>query len=117
MVNDPAERQNFAVDDHMVGMTFLSVASIVFTVKHRPRRVQRTAQRPPVNPIDKPRRVAPGAVGRRERCQFAEELIAELVVGVEREHPRADDLLETIVALGCKIHEGVMNHLDLWIAS
>ena len=63
MVNHPIERQHLAIKDYMMGMTFLAVGRFVFSVEDRARRVQRPAQRPPVDPINEPRPIAVGAVG------------------------------------------------------
>ena len=116
MIDDPVERQNIAIKDNTMRMAFLAVGRLVFSVEDGARRIQRPAQRPPVDPIDEPRPIADGAVGRREGRQFAYQLVAELIVGIEREDPRARHLRQPEIALVGKIHERVIDHFNLRIA-
>ena len=116
MINDPVERQNLAVEDNTMRMPFLPVGRFIFSVEDGARRIQRSAQRPPVDPIDEPRPIAYGAVGRREGRQFAYQLIAELIVGIERKDPRARHLRQPKIALAGSVDERMLNHFDLRIA-
>src|ERR1700728_3285098 len=105
VIDDPGERHDFTVDRDAVAVTFIAIARFVLAVEHGPGRVERSAQSAAMNAIDEPRPVAGYGIRRVQPGELLDQSVAELVIGIERQHPWRIDQGEAEIALAGEIAE------------
>ena len=87
VINDAGERLDFAVDGDAVAMTYIIITRSVLAVAARRAAGRACPARPAVNTVDEFRPIAASASGARRPASSSTKCIAELVIGIERQHP------------------------------
>src|SRR5690348_4543201 len=103
MINDAMNFPDVPVDRDAMTMPFVLVSRQFWPIENGSRWVERPTQRPPINAIDESCLIASHAIVSHRSCDLSNKLIAQLIVGVERQNPWSLYLFETEIALGCKI--------------
>ena len=115
MVDDASQCTNFTIDRHAVTMPLLAVDGLVPAIEHDARGIKRATQRLAMDAVHEGHAISGHFLRRDETLHLHEQCLAELVIRIERKHPRGAHLSEPEIALIGKIDEWMRDHRGLRI--
>jgi hypothetical protein len=82
-----------------MAMALVFVPAIPDPVEHEARRIERAAQGTAVDAIDEADAEPRLLLGRIQSAKLGDQLVTQLVVGIQRQHPLGPDMRQSEVAL------------------